>query len=273
MVILAQPPPNPPYPYPSPAVQPKVSLVTLNGAKRSGWFPERILIVWNSHPPSAFVSNVKVFLVSFRWISAYLRENSSNSLATDRREGPWIDAALVNTLVVASSTIWKRKKQIIITLIMKNICIHMARYTTKLLRHRLQVEWNISKYNVLYIMYIESIMLFTTRTLIWFRVREQLVCKEALITQFPVCYVTIWEQWCRRRLHGANVGSCTGVELVLLLPCMQIWGSLSKPGRRRQREEPGKDRFRISDFFATLLTFILAQISSVFAKVLLLRCF
>ena len=49
-------------------------------------------------------------------------------------------------------------------------------------------------------------------------------------------------------------------ELVPLLPCMQIWGRFSKPGRRRQREEPGKDRFRISDLFATLLTFILAQI-------------
>ena len=33
--------------------------------------------------------------------------------------------------------------------------------------------------------------------------------KEALIIQFPVCYVTIWEQWCGRRLHGANVGNCT----------------------------------------------------------------
>ena len=94
------------------------------------------------------------------------------------------------------------------------------------------------------------------------------VCKEALITQFRVCYVTIWEQWCGRRLHGANVGYCTEVELLFYA----IWGSLSKTGRRRQREEPGKDRFRISDALATLLIFILAQISSVFAKVLLLRC-
>ena len=44
-------------------------------------------------------------------------------------------------------------------------------------------------------------------------------------------------------------------------------GSLSKPGRRRQREDPGKDCFRISDAFATLHILILAQISSVSAKV------
>ena len=88
-------------------------------------------------------------------------------------------------------------------------------------------------------MSIELIMLVTTRTLIWFRVREQLVSKEALIAQFPICYVTISEQWCGRRLHGANVGYCTEVELLFYA----IWGSLSKTGRRRQREEPGKDRF------------------------------
>ena len=48
-------------------------------------------------------------------------------------------------------------------------------------------------------------------------------------------------------------------------------GSLSKPGRRRQREEPGKDCFRISDVFATLLILILPHISSVSAKDFLLR--
>ena len=47
--------------------------------------------------------------------------------------------------------------------------------------------------------------------------------------------------------------------------------SLSKPGRRRQREEPGKDCFRISDVFATLLILILDQISSVSAKAPLLH--
>ena len=47
--------------------------------------------------------------------------------------------------------------------------------------------------------------------------------------------------------------------------------ALSKPGRRRQREEPGKDCFRISDVFATLLILILDQISSVSAKAPLLH--
>ena len=52
----------------------------------------------------------------------------------------------------------------------------------------------------------------------------------------------------------------------------QSWsGSLSKAGRRRQREEPGKDCFRISDVIATLPILILPQISSVSAKVLLLH--
>ena len=46
-----------------------------------------------------------------------------------------------------------------------------------------------------------------------------------------------------------------------------IIGSLSKPGRRRQREDPGKDCFRISDAFATVHILILAHISSVSAKV------
>ena len=50
-----------------------------------------------------------------------------------------------------------------------------------------------------------------------------------------------------------------------------IVGSLSKPGRRRQRGGPGKDCRRISDVFATLLILILAQISSISAKVLLLH--
>ena len=44
-------------------------------------------------------------------------------------------------------------------------------------------------------------------------------------------------------------------------------GSLSKPGPRRQREELGKDCFRISDVFATRLIRIVAQSSSVSAKV------
>ena len=87
------------------------SLLTLNGAKLSGLLPQRIWIVWNSHPPSASFSNVNVSLVSSRWISAYLRANSSTSLAADRREGPSFDPALVKTSVVLSSTVWKRQEQ------------------------------------------------------------------------------------------------------------------------------------------------------------------
>ena len=51
--------------------------------------------------------------------------------------------------------------------------------------------------------------------------------------------------------------------------CQPCWiiRELSKPGRRRQREELGKDCFRISDVFETLLIRIVAQISSVSAKV------
>ena len=48
---------------------------------------------------------------------------------------------------------------------------------------------------------------------------------------------------------------------------MKVKGSFSKPGRLRQREEPGKDCFRISDVFATLLILNVAQITSVSAKV------
>ena len=48
-------------------------------------------------------------------------------------------------------------------------------------------------------------------------------------------------------------------------------GSLRKLGRRRQREEAGEDCFRIYEIFATLLIFILPQISSDSAKVLLLH--
>ena len=63
------------------------------------------------YPPISCFPNVNVSLESFRWISANLRANSSTSLATDRREGPWFDAALVNTLVVLSSTVCKRQEQ------------------------------------------------------------------------------------------------------------------------------------------------------------------
>ena len=61
-------------------------------------------------------------------------------------------------------------------------------------------------------------------------------------------------------------------RIVEMYSCMQVLhghllGSLSKPGRRRQREELGKDCFRISDVFATLLIRIVAHISFVSAKV------
>ena len=56
--------------------------------------------------------------------------------------------------------------------------------------------------------------------------------------------------------------------MVLVLVVGMI-GSLSKPGRRRQREEPGKDCFRISDVLATLLILILPKISSASGEVLL----
>ena len=87
------------------------SLLTLDRAELSGLLPERILIVWNSHPPSASFANVNVLLVSFSWVSAYLRANSSTSLVADSREGPWFDPALVKISVVLSSTVWKWQEQ------------------------------------------------------------------------------------------------------------------------------------------------------------------
>ena len=63
-----------------------------------------------------------------------------------------------------------------------------------------------------------------------------------------------------------------GVEMGNRFLCGEVIEILSKPGRRRQREESGTDCLRISKVFATLFILILPQMSSVSAKVLLLHC-
>ena len=85
------------------------------------------------------------------------------------------------------------------------------------------------------------------------------------------CNVSTWPSGAERARSGEKRGNLHVFFFLLLIGLSglaSLIGSLSKPGRRRQREGPGKDCFRISDVFATLLILILAQISSISAKVL-----
>ena len=83
------------------------------------------------------------------------------------------------------------------------------------------------------------------------------LCWWSLSTKIPARFVNTWGVYCSTPYS--------------LIRRNLIVGSLSKLGRRRQREEPGKNYFCISDLFATLLILILPQISSISAKVLLLH--
>ena len=92
-------------------------------------------------------------------------------------------------------------------------------------------------------------------------------------TPIARCRVSITEREKRkeRKIARGTLGRSCHRPVFRNLSLLHSTGSLSNPGRRRQREEPGKDCFRISDVFANLPILILAQFSSVSAIVLLLH--